>query len=305
MIVTFQTTVPDTMREEICSSFRNDHLIKIQSTFRHCLKGFAAQVAQNKLSHISSHPDILRIEPDYRVHTWAQIIPWGVKQVNAPIAALWSGGAHNREKSGRHHKNGGSSRSKRAATPDMRGAQYGVSHRIPSSPSSTPNDGSGIARRPLAGARDRSGHKTKKAKGTSIDCDIFIIDTGISNHPDLNVVEMRNFALGEAWSEADQCGHGTHVAGTAAARDRGAGIVGVAPGARLHGMKALDATGSGQMSWVIAAIDYISETKLRNPARPIVANLSLGFYSGNSSYNALDDAIRPRGIGRDLHCGGW
>jgi subtilisin family serine protease len=35
----------------------------------------------------------------------------------------------------------------------------------------------------------------------------------------------------------DDNGHGTHVAGTAAARDKDIGVVGVAPGARVWAVK--------------------------------------------------------------------
>ena len=69
----------------------------------------------------------------------------------------------------------------------------------------------------------------------SVDVDIAIIDTGVApNHADLNVYAAgsRNFARTSAdWY--DRNGHGTHVAGTAAAIDNTIGVVGVAPGADL------------------------------------------------------------------------
>ena len=40
-------------------------------------------------------------------------------------------------------------------------------------------------------------------------------------------------------------GHGTHVAGIAAARDNDRGVVGVAPGARLWAVRVFDKFGSG------------------------------------------------------------
>src|SRR3989449_2257078 len=53
----------------------------------------------------------------------------------------------------------------------------------------------------------------------------------------------------------DDYGHGTHVAGIAAAEtNNGAGIVGVAPGAELVSIKVLDSTGSGYYSWIASGV---------------------------------------------------
>ena len=108
-----------------------------------------------------------------------------------------------------------------------------------------------------------------------------IIDTGIDNiHPDLNVFRTVNCARFFGCLEnqgTDGNGHGTHVAGIAAAIDNDIGVVGVAPGARLWSVKVLDDRGSGYLSWVIAGIDWVT-------ARSIVidvANVSLG-WQGNS-----------------------
>lgn len=112
-----------------------------------------------------------------------------------------------------------------------------------------------------------------------VDVDIAIIDTGIqSDHPDLNVVSLTSCvgtgSMGGCVVGAgeDDNGHGTHVAGTAAALDNGLGVVGVAPGARLHSVKVLTAPGTGLMSDVIGGIDWVTQR-----ADTIeVANMSLG-----------------------------
>jgi len=81
----------------------------------------------------------------------------------------------------------------------------------------------------------------------------------------------------------DANGHGTHVAGTIAARgDDGVGVVGVAPTSRVMPLRVLDANGSGTVADVIAAYGYAA----RNAAR--VVNLSLG---GDSSSRAERDAL--------------
>ena len=54
----------------------------------------------------------------------------------------------------------------------------------------------------------------------------------------------------------DDNGHGTHVAGILAADHNGYLVVGVAPGVKLWGLKVLGASGSGDYSGLIAALDW-------------------------------------------------
>jgi subtilisin family serine protease len=112
--------------------------------------------------------------------------------------------------------------------------------------------------------------------GTVSDVRIYIIDTGIDiNHPDLNVVGGRNFVTGSRTYD-DGNGHGTHVAGTAAAIDDGSGVVGMAPGASLYAVRVLNNKGSGTTSGVIAGVDWVRQEKQNNPWTPMAANMSLG-----------------------------
>lgn len=139
----------------------------------------------------------------------------------------------------------------------------------------------------------------------SVDIDIYILDTGV-DHPDLNVVERVDFTTAgqevdmtkilDRFSEtmdafSDGVGHGTHVAGIAAAIDDEDDLVGMAPGARIHDFKVLNDQGKGEMSGVIAALDAIVARKQLNPAIPMVVNLSLGADIGTTAYNALDEAV--------------
>ena len=82
----------------------------------------------------------------------------------------------------------------------------------------------------------------------------------------------------------DDNGHGTHIAGIAAAKDNSVGSVGVAPGAKLWAIKVLDKNGSGPLSTIIKGIDYV--TNYANQVE--VANLSLGCECKSV---ALDTAI--------------
>lgn len=110
----------------------------------------------------------------------------------------------------------------------------------------------------------------------------YIIDTGIdTGHADLNVVQHVNFAGGQ---NRDCNGHGTHVAGTVAARDNAADVVGAAPGAPLIGVKVLGCSGSGWTSGVIKGVDWVTA----NAQKPAIANMSLG---GGVNVS-LDDAVR-------------
>jgi subtilisin family serine protease len=130
-----------------------------------------------------------------------------------------------------------------------------------------------------------------------VDVDIAIIDTGLDiDHPDLNVVGGRRFytqvicILGICLPAGsyqddkydDDHGHGTHVGGTAAGR--GIGVVGVAPGARLWGVKVLDKNGSGYMTDIIAGIDWVTA----RASTIEVANMSLGCVCSSA---ALDTAL--------------
>jgi subtilisin len=103
-----------------------------------------------------------------------------------------------------------------------------------------------------------------------VNVDIAFLDTGVdSDNPDLNVYRMVSFAGGRG---EDGYGHGTHVAGTAAAKDNGAGVVGVAPGARIWAVKVCRNNGSCSRSDIIAGIDYVAQ----HADEIAVANMSLG-----------------------------
>ncbi len=124
---------------------------------------------------------------------------------------------------------------------------------------------------------------TKSGDGIgSVNADIAILDTGIYNHADLNVYVKKDFVYG--FFTSDSNGHGTHVAGIAAAKDNGDGVVGVAPGARLWNLKVLGSDGSGSLSTLISGIDYVTS----HASEIEVVNLSLGC---ECTSNALNDAI--------------
>lgn len=93
-----------------------------------------------------------------------------------------------------------------------------------------------------------------------LNIDIATLDTGIDpTHPDLNVVGGYNCTSSNTSAWADDNGHGTHVAGTIAARDNNLGVVGVAPGARLWAVKVFTSSGSGYVSWIICGLNWVAQ----------------------------------------------
>ena len=122
-----------------------------------------------------------------------------------------------------------------------------------------------------------------------INTDIAILDTGIhTSHSDLNVYHQKTFVSGTS-SGNDDSGHGTHVAGIAAAKDNSIGVVGIAPGAKLWAIKVLDRNGVGALSTIIKGIDYI-----RQYASQIeVANLSLSCQCKSTAFDtAINSAVK-------------
>ena len=154
----------------------------------------------------------------------------------------------------------------------------------------------GIRRIGADASSTRAGNGSGKVKGVNI----YVIDTGIdATNPDLNVVNKHNVLTRGPDTDCD--GHGTHVAGTLAARDNRIDVVGVAPGAPLTSVKVLDCSGHGTAGKVIKGIDWVT-AKAANAGKPAVANLSLG----GAKNSALNDAVRTsaaRGVFYSLAAG--
>ena len=114
---------------------------------------------------------------------------------------------------------------------------------------------------------------------------IAIVDSGVDlTHVDLadKIVPGYDFVNNDSIPQ-DDYGHGTHVAGIAAAiTDNNVGIAGVSWGARIMPVKVLNASGNGSFANVAAGIVWAAD----NGAR--VINLSLG---GNTPSSTLQDAV--------------
>jgi subtilisin family serine protease len=118
-----------------------------------------------------------------------------------------------------------------------------------------------------------------------------VVDSGVDlGHADLAgqiAGGGRNFVQGTGPGDlSDPFGHGTHVAGTVAARaNNGIGVTGVAPAAKVLPLRVLDSRGTALDSWVAQAFDYAGDLGLR------VVNASLG-REGSGGSQTLAGAVR-------------
>lgn len=128
---------------------------------------------------------------------------------------------------------------------------------------------------------DRNGVAQIDGNDTRVNVGIAILDSGIDpGHPDLNVVGGTDCTGSNTYSDA--AGHGTHVAGIAAAKDNGSGVVGVAPGARLYAVKILDSSLTGSMSDVICGLEWV----IAHRSEVDVVNLSVAGTGSDQPCNA-------------------
>ena len=121
---------------------------------------------------------------------------------------------------------------------------------------------------------EESSTRAGDGKG-SVNVNVAVLDSGVGPHSDLNIVGGK--ACSSTKSYADDGGHGTHVAGTLAAKDNNYGTVGVAPGARVWGVKVLNKYGTGTTSSILCGVDWVVSTRSdADPTNDIqVANMSL------------------------------
>jgi thermitase len=113
---------------------------------------------------------------------------------------------------------------------------------------------------------------------------IAILDTGVDlDHPDLANKIISNINFSNSTTTDDVYGHGTHVAGIAAAMtNNGVGVAGLGYSATIMNVKVLGDTGSGAYSWIASGIIWAAD----NGAD--VISMSLG---GSAASSILEDAI--------------
>lgn len=109
----------------------------------------------------------------------------------------------------------------------------------------------------------------------------YVLDTGIRpTHADFGGrASMAVDVIGDGQNGFDCHGHGTHVAGTL-----GGATYGVAKNATIYAVRVLPCSGSGQISDLIAGIDWVTAHRIL----PAVANMSI---TASGLSNALDAAM--------------
>jgi len=118
----------------------------------------------------------------------------------------------------------------------------------------------------------------------SSDVIIAILDTGVDqNHPDLKDKIVKNANFSESSTVDDVHGHGTHVAGIAAAiTNNGIGVAGLGYDSSLMNLKVMGDDGRGRYSWIANGITWAAD----NGAQ--VINMSVG---GTASSTTLEHAV--------------
>ena len=149
----------------------------------------------------------------------------------------------------------------------------------------------------------------------STDVVVAVLDSGITDHPDLNgqilpgydfISDKTSSHDGDGWdadptdngdwdSRNDSSWHGTHVAGIIAATANSIGVRGVAPNVRVLPLRILGTKGGAQ-SDLIAAVHWASGISVagvpENPTPAKVINLSLGTASAQGCDSGSQSAMQ-------------
>lgn len=118
---------------------------------------------------------------------------------------------------------------------------------------------------------------------------IAVLDTGISDHTDLDIaggVSTVNYTN----SYKDDNGHGTHVAGIIASKNNGVGTTGVASDAEIYSVKVLNYAGKGDLMDIIEGMDWAINKGVD------IINVSLGTKVDSATLKAKVDEAEAKGI---------
>jgi subtilisin family serine protease len=118
---------------------------------------------------------------------------------------------------------------------------------------------------------------------------VAVLDTGIAlEHPDLrdSIADAKDFTKSKS-GPSDVAGHGTHVAGTIAARENSSGVIGAAPKCKLIIGKVLGDNGSGSAKSVSQGVYYAIDKGAD------IISMSLGSSSSSAMiHNSIKAAVK-------------
>ncbi len=263
--------------EEICDCLCQEFKMDVQSSYKHVISGFAADMTCEEATLLAQHPEVAEVHKDVRLYLFKPIAP--VSESSTP-----------------------------SSTPGV-GKLPGMPSIVVMETMSTSDKVTvpwGVAEIRPSLVRLATGD-LPQIKDIEVDVDVYVLDTGVDpSHPDLNVVESVSMIRDPISAAQPLHGHGTHVAGTiGAGNGRGApsvpsvsSLLGVAPRARIHSVRVLDGDGSGMLSWILGGIDFVAKRKMSLTAAaggaapvPIVANMSLGMESSSKAPTLIDRAV--------------
>ena len=155
----------------------------------------------------------------------------------------------------------------------------------------TPNDPSFGSQWGLPKTKAQNGWDIER--GLTNEVKIAIVDTGVDlDHPDLSAKMLPGYDFVNNDSNPDDDdGHGSHVAGVAAAStNNGVGVAGMSWGAKIMPVKVLNQYGSGTYQQVSNGITYAADRGAR------VINLSLGGYGYSQTLKNATDYAHAKGV---------
>ncbi len=260
--------------------------------YSHALKGFRTQLTAEEYKRLKAHKQVVAIEPDTAIRP--AVVSKGPAHCRlVPQSTFTDPEAYRAAFSPAATSTAGTTQTDAGKYVKPDGGDYTiVSLPLPSEIQSGVIR-MGVPSFPLA-QMDELDHQ--------LNVNVAVLDTGVDTHfagiscprcykAELNVVETVSFAdttppsyLGFDWD-----GHGTHVAGIIGARNNGYGVVGVAPGVKLHNYQVMTPYSS---TWgnFIAAMDYIVASQATNHIQAI--NASLEGVSIGGPYQAVSTVVQ-------------
>lgn len=241
---------------------------ELLEVFHNIYQGIAIKTSAANLALLLADPKVKYIEQDQQITVEAQTIPSGVKRIGADIPAPTS------------------LLTPTTPTTTVRTRTFTV--RL--------SDGSTWTfTLPVRQHNQQQPSTPTPTAAGEVDATIAVIDTGVAAHSDLNITLEKGFGS-LANSTGDRNGHGTHVAGIAAAKNNDIGVLGVAPGARIWALKVLDGPENGSASGsgrdVQAALDFV----VSNASQVDVVNMSLGTSGAVPSLDAAVERCVAAGV---------